>query len=417
MLTAVGGRSGWMPLLRPRMTNLLRPLRRIRRLALATTVVLLGTYLLASGSETTAGAQTADAAARRAEIRAEQARVAAQVDALRGDQREVIAALAAMDANVRGLEATVGEAKRRAEQSRADSERAEAEAAATRTEIDDLTEQAVRYAVAAYVDPPGDDLLRRFEAGSAQEDATRRALLDLRSGNDADALEQLRAAKQRLDDEIDRADRARRDAEAQVAEAETALERLSSARATQMAFAERVRQRLDERLSDAAYLSRMDAAIGASNSADADLANAVDNVPGTNPVPNVPGRPSLTTVGGITVATSIANDVRNLLAAASSAGIRLGGYGYRDINVQIQLRRQNCGTSDFAIWQMAADSCRPPTARPGYSAHEKGLAIDFHVNGTFIHSHSEAAWQWLNANASRYGFTNLPSEPWHWSHP
>ena len=43
--------------------------------------------------------------------------------------------------------------------------------------------------------------------------------------------------------------------------------------------------------------------------------------------------------------------------------------------------------------------------------HEVGLAIDFENCG----SHSTACCQWLSANASRFGFFNLPSEPWHWS--
>ena len=400
------------------MPDLRSSFRRFRRLAFATVVVVVGACLVVpGGGPGSAAAQTTDLATRRAEIRAEQARVAAQVDALRADQKQVVAALGAMDANVRGLEAMLADARRQSEQSAADAARAEADAIATRIEIDALTEKVRNYAIAAYIDPPGDDLLRRFEAGSAQEDATRRALMDLRSGNDADSLEQLRAVKERLDEELERAETARREADAHVAEAETALAQLSTARATQLAFAEQVRTRLDERLSDAAHLAQLDASLIVPDPADSDLARAVDGVPGTNPVPTVPTRPSLTTVGGITVATSIANDLRNMLAAASTAGIRLGGYGYRDINAQIQLRRQNCGTSDFAIWQMAADSCRPPTARPGYSAHEKGLAIDFQVNGVFIRSHSEPGWQWLNANAGRYGFINLPSEPWHWSHP
>ena len=138
--------------------------------------------------------------------------------------------------------------------------------------------------------------------------------------------------------------------------------------------------------------------------------------PVTTPGGSVSG-PGLTTVGGITVNSRIAESLRGLLAAASSAGFRLGGYGYRDINAQIQLRRQNCGTSDYAVWQMPADSCSPPTARPGFSMHEQGLAIDFQSNGSFINSRSNPAFGWLAANASRFGFTNLPSEPWHWSNP
>jgi D-alanyl-D-alanine carboxypeptidase len=47
--------------------------------------------------------------------------------------------------------------------------------------------------------------------------------------------------------------------------------------------------------------------------------------------------------------------------------------------------------------------------------HEQGLAIDFMWNGSIISSHSNAAYQWLDAHAATYGFYNLPSEAWHWS--
>jgi D-alanyl-D-alanine carboxypeptidase len=47
--------------------------------------------------------------------------------------------------------------------------------------------------------------------------------------------------------------------------------------------------------------------------------------------------------------------------------------------------------------------------------HERGLAIDFTSSGHLIQSRRDAAYQWLARNAGRFGFKNLPSEPWHWS--
>ena len=47
--------------------------------------------------------------------------------------------------------------------------------------------------------------------------------------------------------------------------------------------------------------------------------------------------------------------------------------------------------------------------------HQWGLAVDWSNAGSLIANHSNAAWQWLNANAGRFGFADLPSEPWHWS--
>jgi LAS superfamily LD-carboxypeptidase LdcB len=104
-----------------------------------------------------------------------------------------------------------------------------------------------------------------------------------------------------------------------------------------------------------------------------------------------------------------------MLASAAASGFVFSGTGYRDSSQQIALRMQNCGTSSYAIYEMSPDACRPPTARPGASKHEQGLAIDFSWNGSVINSRSSPAFQWLAANAGSFGFANLPSEPWHWS--
>jgi len=127
------------------------------------------------------------------------------------------------------------------------------------------------------------------------------------------------------------------------------------------------------------------------------------------------GSVPLVTVGGFVVNASIGAQLRALLDAASAAGLNLGGAGYRDSAEQIALRKAHCGSSYYAIYQMSPSLCHPPTARPGSSMHEQGLAIDFTNNGGLIQSHSDPAFQWLAANAGRYGFYNLPSEPWHWS--
>jgi LAS superfamily LD-carboxypeptidase LdcB len=125
----------------------------------------------------------------------------------------------------------------------------------------------------------------------------------------------------------------------------------------------------------------------------------------------VPGPVPLTTVRGITVHTTISAQLDAMVAAAAADGVQLSGSGYRSHDRQIELRRQHCGTSDYAIFEMPSSQCSPPTARPGSSLHEQGLAVDF-VNCS---SHSTACYQWLNGHASGYGFFNLPSEPWHWS--
>jgi LAS superfamily LD-carboxypeptidase LdcB len=126
-------------------------------------------------------------------------------------------------------------------------------------------------------------------------------------------------------------------------------------------------------------------------------------------------RLELTEVRGITNNTAVAGPLEQMLSAAEAGGINLSGGGYRDAERQIELRRQHCGESYYAIYEMPSSQCSPPTARPGYSLHERGLAIDFSCDGTLIESPDSPCFRWLAANASLYGFYNLPSENWHWS--
>ncbi len=102
-------------------------------------------------------------------------------------------------------------------------------------------------------------------------------------------------------------------------------------------------------------------------------------------------------------------------AAADTAGLHLSGGGFRSHAQQVELRRQHCGSSTYDIYQRPPGECSPPTAIPGTSMHEWGLAVDWSNVGSLITSHSNSAWQWLSSNAGRFGFANLPSEPWHWS--
>jgi D-alanyl-D-alanine carboxypeptidase len=97
---------------------------------------------------------------------------------------------------------------------------------------------------------------------------------------------------------------------------------------------------------------------------------------------------------------------------AAKAGVPMSGGGFRTKEQQIKLRVTN-GCPD--IWTAPASSCRVPTAIPGRSLHEIGLAIDMTYGGKTIPNHNSVAYQWLATNASKYGFVNLPSEPWHWS--
>lgn len=124
-------------------------------------------------------------------------------------------------------------------------------------------------------------------------------------------------------------------------------------------------------------------------------------------------------VGGITVAETLGPALEDMLEAAYADGIVLGGYGYRSPETTARLRRAN-GCPD--VYDSPASACRVPTARPGESMHERGLAIDFSYQGrTLCYPRSPSscagnpAFDWLLANAGRYGLQVLSTEAWHWS--
>lgn len=122
----------------------------------------------------------------------------------------------------------------------------------------------------------------------------------------------------------------------------------------------------------------------------------------------VNGTITVVDVQGITVNKTISGQVDKMLTAAKGAGVTLTGNGWRSHQRQIELRTIN-GCPD--VWTASPSTCRVPTAIPGKSKHEEGLAIDFEN----MKSRGGKGFNWLAANAAKYGFKNLPSEPWHWS--
>ena len=106
--------------------------------------------------------------------------------------------------------------------------------------------------------------------------------------------------------------------------------------------------------------------------------------------------------------------VEGKLLGAEADGVRMSGWGYRSKQRQIELRREHCGPTHYDVWEKPSSQCRPPTATPGRSMHERGLAIDFTQGGHAL-TRESPGFQWLLRNAARFGLRNLPSEPWHWS--
>jgi hypothetical protein len=376
----------------------------------------------------------ADTAAEQRDVKRQRAEVAGQIDTLKASDAEVSRALADLDANVRSTRAQMADAQAAVDEAEARAAQAEREAQATEARIDALRELVVAAAVDAYVRPAGEAVLDAFQEDSANEASTKQALLDLTNGDKLDAVDELSAARRQLQDQRDAARDARDDAEQRRQSLAEKAAGFESAQADQQRVAAQIGERLGDKLAESQSLAALDgqlaariqaeqAAIAAQLAAVRAAAPPADTGGGSSggggggggPVTVIPRPGGLTSVRGITVAGSIAGQLAGLLEAASAAGFEFGGTGYRDSSAQIELRRQHCGSSDYAIYQMPPEQCRPPTAIPGRSKHEQGLAVDFTIGGRTIQSRSDPAFQWLAANAGRFGFVNLPSEPWHWS--
>jgi LAS superfamily LD-carboxypeptidase LdcB len=395
----------------------------LRWRAWVATTALLAMALPAGAAS---AARADDPRSERERVRSEQAALAAELDALEATNAEVTGALRDLEANVSDQQALLADATRVAEEAAAHQERARAEEQRAVEEVTSLEQQVRALAVESFMRPPTEDPGVLLSAGSLGDAARRSALLKLRSGRDDDLLDQLRASREDVAVLRDEAERAAARADEERGEVAGRVEQVEEARDQQQAFADSVEQRLDATLAEAASLAALDQQLADQIAADeariaaqlaaarARAAPAPRATSGTARAVSI-GNGSIVSVRGIRVHRSIAEQLEALLSAADADGIALSGAGYRDPSAQIALRRAHCGTSDAAVYDTSPSQCSPPTARPGASMHEKGLAIDFTYNGALIKSRDNDGFRWLDANASRFGLYNLPVEPWHWS--
>lgn len=125
-----------------------------------------------------------------------------------------------------------------------------------------------------------------------------------------------------------------------------------------------------------------------------------------------------------------------LLEAAEADGIRLSPVDcYRSYGNQKAAYNRRCPESEVDVYAVdpvtgerapagtkTVRVCTgPPTARPGYSNHGWGRAVDF-GDGSGVLGCSDRALRWLQGNAYRFGWVHprwawcdmSTREPWHW---
>lgn len=380
--------------------------------------------------------------AKRSKLRADKAKKASQINALKATDTEVQQAIDGLGDEVNAQNAALADAERAQSQAEVDQAAAEAAVSQAQSDLAGLKTDMRRQAINAYVNVPSENEWSVLTAVDALTASTKDTYLSASSNRSLDSVERYRAlqedlglAQQRATDAAARA----RDHRAQV---NTHLNQLQASQAQQQKLADQVADRIANSEAEAASLAAIDGQLSSQlTSAQSALAaklaaqqraiaaaratltrsgRKVAAAPSASPPKggDIPARSvgsgNLATVRGITVDASIAGNLAAMLAAAEADGVSISGAGYRDPAGQIAVRRNNCGSSNFAIYEAPSSSCRPPTARPGQSMHERGLAIDFTSGGSVLNRGS-AAFAWLKANAARFGFFNLPSEAWHWS--
>jgi hypothetical protein len=357
-----------------------------------------------------------DPQAERDRVKRQQAAVAQQLNVLRANDAQVNKALGAIDAQVSHESAALAGARADLAAAQAAVAEASAKEKATATKMQELQSSMRDAAIQEYITGGTQSDLatllttKEVDLGSL---ASARVLREQVTDVAADIADQLEAAREDHEQARHAAEAAAASADAKRVAASDRLSQLQQARSQQSKFASEIDRRIEARLAEAANLETVDRNLAAEIvRQQQELARRAASIRRSTVSPGpVAGNIRLVTVRGITVAASIGDQLRGLLDAADSAGFTLGGGGYRSSASQQQLREAHCPNPQTS----PPSSCHPPTARPGSSMHERGLAIDFTSNGHIISSRRDSAYQWLARNASRFGFYNLPSEPWHWS--
>lgn len=359
---------------------------------------------------------------RRAEVAEQLADAGSAAELARRTESQAAAAMAELDAALTDAQDAVASSEAEVRTATAavevaEEEHREAEQRARRAE-DDLRSAAVDL----FINPPQSDSMRAALSATVEEEMVSTGLLVGR----AESRRQLSLRRDRARVAAAKAQRDAENAKEAATEARSLAEQAASELTTQLELRDgelrRIREDLalleaevaDLELTDSVLQTRL-ALDGLSQSGSVTAVQGPDGnwVPLTD---GLPTRADMVQIGdtGVWVHHLVAPNVTAMFLSALQDGVVLGGSAHRDSTRQIQLRASHCGTSYEALFTMAASSCSPPTARPGQSMHERGLAIDFTEGGRVL-NRSSASFLWLSENAADFGFFNLPSEAWHWS--
>lgn len=357
----------------------------------------------------------------RERVQVEVAGVAIKVDAATADFEVVAQALDDVNGLVDLQEARLADANQAVRSAETLVDQAVRRREEINLEMADLRELVAELAVASFTGETGEngqDLTSFLLSDDPTEAMRRRSLVQFQTGNLADGLDRMRL----LDAEAEQVEADRlRAVEAAVVNRTEALNRqleLDAALEAQLELVLDVEARLESRLAEAQYIQEIDAELAAeiqqqeeviarrireeaAKKAAAEAARRAQTRPAPADVADIVG------AEGFWVHKDVQDAVTRMIQDARADGVTLSGYSYRSPQRTAELRVIN-GCPD--VYNASPSSCRIPTARPGQSMHERGLAIDFQSCWR-----GSSCFTWLSNNASKYGYKNLPSESWHWS--
>jgi murein DD-endopeptidase MepM/ murein hydrolase activator NlpD len=219
---------------------------------------------LVVGLATPAGAASTTAARKRqAQARAAKAAAAAKLNALKASDDQLEKAVSALATQVRAQNAKVASARQAVNVAESAVKAADAQIAATESEMSNLHGAVVDRAVAAYVRPQQAAFAGISEAKSLEDASRRASMLRQVANSDRDILDQLRATREDLGIEKEKAAAAREVAAQRRAAADQQLSAYKANLAEKARLEHALNARIAEVTGEVDALAREDAAIQA----------------------------------------------------------------------------------------------------------------------------------------------------------
>jgi LAS superfamily LD-carboxypeptidase LdcB len=363
-------------------------------------------------------------------VRAQAAKKAAQLQVTKANRAQAAQALASLNSNVRLSSISLDKAQRNSSGARKELSQAESRLRTLEKRLDGLRTSQLDEALKQYGAPGGSSLDALLQSDSSSQASRRGSYSEMARRNTADLVDELAATSEDVRIERAIAAKARKRAVEVQAAVTARLADFKQASEDQQKLAKVLEDKFERDLEEQASLAELDKnfsnqlakqneqlqkqlfTAGAGRKGSGSF-----NVNGPDPsrqISEVSGVSGGSDTHGIRVAPSLRPRLVAMLAAAKADGLYITGGGYRSPANQIRLRAAHCGGGNYNVYHKPSSQCHPPTARPGNSQHERGLAVDFSYGGQ-IFNRSSPGYKWLRNNAWRYGFINLKSEPWHWS--